>query len=141
MFKRANEKLTARQEKAIAALLNEPTVSKAADACGVPLRTLNRWISEPVFGDEYRRLRREAFRHSVSMAQKYAPAALNALASIMMDKAAGQSARVAASKAVLDYGRQSLELDDMARRIEKLEADAAAREKAGPSAYGYGGGR
>lgn len=132
--------LTPKQERAIAALLGQPTVEKAADEVGVSRQTLHRWLGEPAFNEAFRKSRRESFTHSVSMAQKYAPAMLNTLAAIAMDKTATQAARVSASKAVLEFGRQSLELDDMNRRIEKLEADTAAREKAGNGGYGYGGG-
>ncbi len=133
-----NEGLTAKQERAIAALLAHPTVEKAADEVGVTRQTLHRWMGEAVFGDAFRKARRETFTHSVSMAQKYAPAALNSLASIMMDKAAPPSARVAASKAVLDFGREALELDDVVQRMEKIEADMAEREKAAAGGYRYG---
>lgn len=131
--------LTPKQERAIAALLGQPTVEKAADEVGVSRQTLHRWLGEPAFNEAFRKARRESFTHSVTMAQKYAPAMLNTLASIAMDKTATQAARVSASKAVLEFGRQSLELDDMNRRIEKLEAHTAAQEKAGANGYGYGG--
>ena len=36
--------LEPRQERAIIALLNEPTIAKAADAAGVGERTLHRWL-------------------------------------------------------------------------------------------------
>lgn len=132
-----NDGLTMKQERAIAALLAQPTIEKAADEAGVSRQTLHRWLGEPAFNEAFRKARREAFTHAVSMAQKYAPAMLNTLASIALDKAATQSARVAASKAVLDYGRESLELDDMARRLERLEAGLEARARGGPERYQY----
>ena len=54
--------ITARQEKAITALLNEPTIAKAAEASGVGERTLYRWLAEPAFSRVFRRTHREAFR-------------------------------------------------------------------------------
>lgn len=113
--------LTGKQDAAIASLLSEPTVDKAADAVGVNRRTLYRWLDEPAFIAAFQKARRQTFTHAVSMAQKYAPMALNNLAMIANDKAAPHSARVSASKAVLDFGRESLELDDLAERVNRLE--------------------
>jgi pyocin large subunit-like protein len=121
--------LTAKQETAIAALISEPTVDKAADAVGVNRRTLYRWLDEPAFTAKFHKARRQTFTHAVSMAQKYAPMALNNLAVIANDKTAPHSARVSASKAVLDFGRESLELDDLATRLAALEAAAAQDDK------------
>ncbi len=122
--------LTGKQDAAIASLLSEPTVDKAADAVGVNRRTLYRWLDEPAFIAAFRKARRQTFSHAVSMAQKYAAMALNNLALIANDKAAPHSARVSASKAVLDFGRESLELDDLATRLAALEAAAAQDDKA-----------
>ena len=41
-----DETLTARQYQAVAALLSEPTIGKAATAAGVPVRTLYTWLHE-----------------------------------------------------------------------------------------------
>ena len=42
------------QQKAIIALLREPTVAKAAEAVGIDESTLYRWMKEPGFGKEFR---------------------------------------------------------------------------------------
>src|SRR5882672_6802375 len=41
--------LSSSQEAAIIALLNEPTIPKAAEAARVSKRNLYRWLSEPTF--------------------------------------------------------------------------------------------
>ena len=71
--------LSPEQESAITALLNEPTVAKAAATAGVGERTLYRWLGEPAFASAYRSARREAFTHAVSLTQRYAPVAVQAL--------------------------------------------------------------
>ncbi len=113
--------MTAKKERAITALLTHTSVDKAADEIGVARQTLSRWLDEPEFIAKFQKARRQSFTHAVSMAQKYAPMALNSLAMIANDKAAPHSARVSASKAVLDFGRESLELDDLAERVNRLE--------------------
>jgi hypothetical protein len=114
--------LSPEQEQAILALLDQPTVTKAAQACGTGLRTLYRWLDEPGFGAAYRKARREAFAHAIALSQKYAPAALQVLIKIAHDEAKPCAARVSAATAVLKFSRESLELDDLAARLEAVEA-------------------
>jgi hypothetical protein len=52
------EKLTRKQEDAIAALLDAPTVAAAAGKAGIGERTLRRWLRIAEFQSAYRRERR-----------------------------------------------------------------------------------
>ena len=113
--------LSAAQEQAIVALLNETTVRKAAEVCGIGERSMHRYLEDPVFAKAYRRARADAFKHAISHAQKYAPVCLNVLVQIAADAKAPHSSRVAAAANVLKFGRESLELDDLAARVEALE--------------------
>jgi hypothetical protein len=122
--------LTPQQDRAIVALLNEPNVAKAATAAGVGERTLYRWLAEDDrFKKAFLRARREAFSQAIGMMQRYAPAAVNALAKVFTDSTAPHSSRVSAASAVLKYGREGIELDDLAARVESLEAAAAKSEQ------------
>ena len=58
MSQNSTDGLTPKQEQAIVALLNEPTVTRAARALGVNDRTLYRWLDDPTFSGAYRRARR-----------------------------------------------------------------------------------
>lgn len=116
--------LTVRQEKGIIALINETTVAGASRASGIGERTLHKWLKESNFNRCYRRARREAFSLSIAMTQRYAAVAVNNLAKIMNDPAAHNTARVSAATALLRYGRESIELDDLAARVDQLEAEA-----------------
>src|SRR5512134_198746 len=97
--------LSAPQERAIIALLNEPTIQKAAEAAGVGERTLHRWLDDPAFSKVYRRTRREAFSHAIALTNRYAPHAVNTLVKVMSDTAASHNARVSAATALLKLGR------------------------------------
>lgn len=119
--------LTAKQEKAVVCLLNEPTVTKAAAAAGVGERTLYRWLDEPAFAAAYRKARRQAFGQSIALTQRYSPMAVQVLARIANDLSAPMSARVSAAQALLRHGRDAIELDDLAARIEELEAERGGR--------------
>ena len=121
--------LTAPQERAIIALLNEQTVGRAAAAAEVGQRTLYRWLRDPTFSRAYREARRDAFGQAIALTQRYAPLAVNTLAQVMMDDSAPSSSKVAAATTILRFGREGIELDDLAARLEALENAAPQREK------------
>ncbi len=121
--------LTPVQERAIIALLNEQTLSKAAAAAEVGQRTLYRWLRKPEFSRAYRQARREAFGQAIALTQRYAPLAVNTLAQGMMDTAAPASSKVAAATGLLRFGREGIELDDLAARVDALEQAAPQQQK------------
>lgn len=84
-----------------------------------------------MFRAEFKRCRREAFGHAVSMAQRLAPHAITTLAKIMMDTTAPHTARVGAAGSLLRFGRESIELDDLAERIDTLEDRVVAEQDGG----------
>ena len=85
-----------------------------------------RWLREPAFKKAYRNARREAFAHAISLTQRYAPAAIHTLAKVMGDETASHASRVSAASAILKFSRESIELDDLAERIETLEENVVA---------------
>ncbi len=121
--------LTGQQERAIIALLNEQTIGRAAAAAEVGQRTLYRWLKDAAFSRAYREARRDAFGQAIALTQRYAPLAVNTLAQVMMDDGAPSSSKVAAATTILRFGREGIELDDLAARVEALESAAPQREK------------
>ncbi len=109
------------------ALLNQPTLRQAAQACGMGERTLYNWMRQPAFARAYRAARRESFQHAVSLTQRYAALAVNTLAKLLTDPDAPHASRVAAATALLKFSRESIELDDLAQRIESLEQALAPK--------------
>jgi len=120
------DQLTPRQERVVAMLIAEPTVILACEKSGVPERTVRRWLTLPAFKAAYNLARRQTFTHAMSMATRYAPAALNTLAKIASDSSAPHAARVTASTAMLKFSRESIELDNLAERLDALEKSMAA---------------
>lgn len=125
----AHDGLTPKQEAAILALMNETTVTRAAETVGVDARSIYRWLEDPTFAAAFRRTRREAFAQAMSATQRYAGLAVHALAKVMTDANANPQARVAAASALLKFSRESLELDAIVERIEQLEGEVAAKPK------------
>jgi hypothetical protein len=121
----ATDDLTAKQHKAIAVLLAEPTIKAAAAALGVGERTIHTWLGDPTFDEAYRKARRDAVRQAVAQLQRSASGAAATLTTIAESPAAKGSDRVAAARAILDYAIRGVELEDLEARIAALEAHHA----------------
>ena len=113
------EKLTRKQEQAIAALLQAPTLKKAAAACGVAEKTLRRWMQLPGFITAWRGARRQAFEAAVAELERHALRAVRTLAKNL--KADRPSDQNRAADLLLGHRREYVELEDLARRVTDLE--------------------
>ena len=120
------ETTTGVRERAVMALLVEPTIARAAQAAGTSERTLYRWMREDEdFKTMYRLAKREAFGQAVNLCQRLAPAAIHALAKVMTDPTASANAKVAAASAILKFGSDAIELEDITERLDRIERKVA----------------
>jgi len=117
--------LTPLQDKAVEAILQQPTLARAAVAVGVHERTLRRWLEETLFRDAVQAARRAAFGQAMGLVQWYASVAVAALVKVVNDPTAPANCRVTAAAVLLKVGREGIELDDLARRVEWLERSIA----------------
>jgi transposase-like protein len=113
--------LNAKEAAAVEALLQQPTITRAAASVGIHERTLRRWMAEPAVHAALQEARHASFGQAIGMTQLYAAVAVSALIKIVQDANASSSARVAAAVAVLKFGREGIELDDLADRIQTVE--------------------
>src|SRR3712207_6024402 len=95
-------KLTPKQEKAIAALLAQPTIEAAAESLGVNGVTVHRWLQEPAFDTASREARREAVQVAIGRLQQVSGAMVAVLVNVAADKKTPPSTRVAAASKVID---------------------------------------
>ena len=116
------EKLTHKQERAIAALLVAPSVTAAAQQIGVNENTLLRWLKDAAFQITYREARRAVVQHAITQVQRATGEAVETLRNVMQDPEASASARVSAAKAILETAVKAVELEDLEVRIAALEA-------------------
>jgi transposase-like protein len=113
------EKLTRKQEQAIAALLSTSTVSDAARRVGVSESTLGRWLQRPEFVTLYRQHRRQLLDHSLVGLQK---ATGDAVETLVRNLTCGTPAvEVRAAVALLDLSWKGTELLDLEARVAELE--------------------
>lgn len=119
--------LTPVQEQGIVALLNEPTIRKAAESVGVSERTMHRWFEDPAFEREFQARRRESYKQALGLVHKAVPLAVATLIGVAQDKTAPHAAKVSAATALLKHSRESQELDDLALRLRAVEQQLAAQ--------------
>jgi hypothetical protein len=112
------EKLSRKQESAIAALLTAATIARAAKQAGVSLRTLQRWMKEPAFAAAYRQARRQVVDHAVTLLQSLCGSAVLALDEALRDR--DVNSRTRAAKIVLDAAMKGVELADLAAQVDEL---------------------
>lgn len=117
----AADNLSAKQDKAIAALLSEPTIAAAADKLGVNDRQIYRWLEESEFVAAYRAARREAVGQAIARLQQTSSHAVTVLLSLMADRKTPATVRLNAASKVLEFAVKAIELDDIQARLEALE--------------------
>jgi hypothetical protein len=118
------DELTHKQDKAIAALLSEPTVTAAAAKCGIGERTLHRWCTEPTFAAAYTAARHDAVGQAVGRLQHATGIAVDALIDVLDSEyapIAPAAVRVSAAKVIIEYALRFRELDELESRIAALE--------------------
>ena len=113
--------LSFRQGQAIEGLLQGQPAAVVAGNIGVHERTIRKWLDRPRFRSVLLQGRREAFGQAIGLTQRYAPVAVATLVKVMNDAGASANAKVAAAAVLLKFGREGIELDDLAARVEVLE--------------------
>jgi hypothetical protein len=118
---RSGAKFGRRQEAAIAALLTQGSIEKAARVAEVSPRALFRWLQVPEFQAKYQKAQRDAFSQSIALLQKGSSAAVATLYNVMAEKGTPASVRVRAADCFLNHAMKASE-------IEAREAPAPAAE-------------
>lgn len=120
---------TSRKDRAVLALLEHPTVEKAADVVGVHPATLRRWLREPEFQEALRQARREKFVQSMGLLHLGTNAAISNLLKIMRDPNQPGSTQVRAIDSLLNRVAKAIEIEDILSRLTVLERLVQARSE------------
>ena len=122
-------KLNPTQHRALAALLEAPSIAAAARQTGVNERTIRRWLhDDPDFQAELSRMRRQYLGHAATRLQSSASVAVQTLLDLLAAKDRIEPGRAALVRTALDFAFRAGSYTDLAERLDDLEA-AAAREK------------
>jgi AcrR family transcriptional regulator len=117
-----NKTLRANQQRAITALMTQPTIEKAARAAGVSKATMFRWLAEDEFSGALREASGRLLEGAVATLQAGSGEAVEALRGILADKMASDAAKVSAARTILEMALRVRELFEHEQRIAELEA-------------------
>jgi hypothetical protein len=127
-MKPLEQKLTAKQEQALIALLDCGEIKQAAETAGVTKVTLWRWLQSPDFQTRYRGARRQLVETAIAQLQSDCTIAARVLREVAEDRDAPASSRVAAARTILEQSIGAIELMDLQERVEMLEKALPATE-------------
>jgi len=113
--------LTPKQERAIEALLSEPTTKKAAETAKISEVTIYRWLNDPLFTLTYKAARGRLTEATLTALQSTSALAVETLRTVMADVTAQASARVGAAKTVLELGLKAREILETEERLKAIE--------------------
>jgi len=115
------DKYNHKWELAIVGLLKSNDLQGAAEFAGVSVNTLLRWLQQEEFQDNYKQAKQETLKQAISQLQSATGEAVTVLREVAKDSTVSPSARVSASKAILDGAIKVTELQDMEDRLNNLE--------------------
>jgi hypothetical protein len=119
------DKLSAKQHKALTALMVSNTIADAAAAIGVNERTVYTWLDDPMFAGAYRAVLDEALSQARARLLQLSG---TAVATLERNMTCGKPAiEVSAANSILDKALKFKELEDLAERMAALEAAYAAK--------------
>lgn len=124
----AGNVLTARQRKALTALLAGATVAGAAEAAGVDPRTVTRWRESEAFRAALADGQAEMLASTVRALATVARAAVGVLGRTLLDESARPADKLRAAAIVLERVLPLAELVDLAARVAALEGAKDAQQ-------------
>lgn len=113
----------------VASLLEQPTIAKAAKAAGISERTAFRRLESEEFRKLYDEERSKIITAATGRLQAATGLAVDSLIEVLESDLSLPTAKISASRAILEYGLKYGELVDVIRRIERLEALANDDQK------------
>jgi multidrug efflux pump subunit AcrA (membrane-fusion protein) len=117
-------KISRLQEKAIASLLETPTLEEAASRVPVGVRTLHRWRQDPQFAMAYRQARGRLVEDAVAILQRLGREAAETLRRNL--RRGPLAARTRAAVAILNFVFRGTEVVDAIARLEAIEKSLEA---------------
>jgi hypothetical protein len=103
------------------ALLTHRTIKEAATAARVSERSMYNYLDNPAFYARYAAARDDVLRGVSNNLREQMNEAVDTISKIMRSTKSKPHERLAAAKAVLEYGIRYVESDDILSRISKLE--------------------
>ncbi len=135
---RRSTKKSRQREQLVLALLQYPSLEKAAASMGISTATAWRISKTPEFQEEHCQVRREAVAQALGRLQQGSGAAAAVLLKMMLDATTPAASRVRAADRVLQHSKDHLESEDFEVRLRRLEQTAAETNAAQPPSEHFG---
>lgn len=119
MTSTANTKLPHKQERAIAELLQQPSVVAAAAAAGVGEKTIRRWLKRSDFRKAFQAAATEVLERAIGRLHKTTEAAVDVLNTSLESQS--EAIRVRVALGVFDRVLRAKELLELEQRLSDLE--------------------
>lgn len=113
--------MTPKPQKALLALLTNPTKEKAAAAAGITSKTLRGYLADPEFQAEYRKAFAGMVEDATRQAQQAIAPALSTLREVVEDSGEGSQFRISAARSILEYSLKLTEQNDILAKLKELE--------------------
>lgn len=117
--------MTPKKQKALLALLANPTKEKAAAAAGITSKTLRAYLADPEFQSEYKKAFAGLVEDATRQAQQAIAPALSTLREVVEDSGEGTQFRISAARSILEYSLKLTEQNDIITKLQELEAEMA----------------
>jgi len=114
-------RLTAKQKRAIEALLSGQTKGQAAVAAGITTRTLARWREHPAFDHELRSRSTEVVADATRRLTGTLGMAVITLRRLMQDETVSPSVQLRAALGAANLAVKYLEVTEVIQRLDALE--------------------
>jgi phage terminase small subunit len=118
----AKQNLTAKQRRAADVLIAGGSKERAADAAGVTVRTIERYLNEPVFAEAIRDGARQAMQKTAMRITSLLDLALSVMYETMTDPGQKSGIKLRAANYTITHAIKLMELSDVLTRIEAIEA-------------------
>ncbi|NLK87804.1 MAG: hypothetical protein GX279_09970 [Clostridiaceae bacterium] len=115
------EQKSKKMELAVISLITCKRMKEAAQKSGVSETTLWRWQQQEDFKKMLQDCKSTMVERGLSRLQNHIFDAVEVLAEIMKATGAPEAARVTAARALIDFGVQECRVNEVLRRVEKLE--------------------
>ena len=119
--------LTTKKQKALAALLSQPTHKQAAAVAGISERLLRDYLSDPEFKQEYRSRLDQILNEATQTAKRAMTPAVQTLVEICTDTKRSDTVRIAAARSIIDAGLRLHDAVEVSERLDNIEKQAAER--------------
>lgn len=115
--------MTGNKQRAIQALLTCRNKKEAAAAAGISERSLEYYLKDAEFQREYRKAVGQVIESTARQAQQAMSPALSVLQAIMQDAEESSSSKIAAARALLEYGLRLSEFNDIMRELQSITGE------------------